>query len=127
MQTKDPRRRIVREILCVDRVEGGEVLGGRAEHIALHHIVERGPPAAAKALLELLHDQFALPLDRGAGGDLAGVAGSNGGRPETKIMLPARVTGDAGASALQQLEIGSTRTTSRFMTSTSTEDRWRQY
>src|SRR6187401_3578308 len=41
---------------------------------------------------------------------------SNGGSPETKIMLPARVTGDAGAPHFSsQEEIGSTRTTSRFM------------
>ncbi len=47
------------------------------------------------------------------------VAGSNGGRPETKIMLPARVTADAGAfQRSSQLEIGSTRITSRFMIGT---------
>src|ERR1700753_1887361 len=44
------------------------------------------------------------------------VTGSNGGRPETKIMLPARVTAEAGAfQRSSQGEIGSTRMTSRFM------------
>src|SRR5215469_9676681 len=49
-------------------------------------------------------------------GFISPVTGSNGGRPETKIMLPARVTAEAGAfQRSSQLEIGSTRMTSRFM------------
>jgi hypothetical protein len=52
-------------------------------------------------------------------GLISPVSGSKGGRPETKIMLPARVTAEAGAlNRSSQVEIGSTRTTSRFMTGT---------
>src|SRR5262249_30787867 len=44
------------------------------------------------------------------------VSGLNGGRPDTNTMLPARVTGEAGALKRSiQVEIGSTRTASRFM------------
>src|SRR5436305_15329864 len=50
-------------------------------------------------------------------GRILPVSGSNGGRPETKIMLPARVTGDPGGAlhCSRCEEIGSTRNTCRFM------------
>src|ERR1700758_3134763 len=49
-------------------------------------------------------------------GFISPVPGSNGGRPETKIMLPARGPAEAGAfQRSSQLDIGSTRITSRFM------------
>src|ERR1700743_2012384 len=49
-------------------------------------------------------------------GLISPVKGSNGGRPETKIMLPARVTAEVGAfQRSSQVEIGSTRMTSRFI------------
>jgi hypothetical protein len=48
------------------------------------------------------------------------VSGSNGGSPETKIMLPPRVTGEVGAfRRSSQDEIGSTRSASRLMAATS--------
>jgi hypothetical protein len=49
------------------------------------------------------------------------VSGSNGGNPETKIMLPARVTGDPGGDPHRSthVEIGSTRSASRFIGSPS--------
>src|SRR3954451_5403906 len=44
------------------------------------------------------------------------VSGSNGGSPATKIMLPARVTGETGAfRRSRNVEIGSTRSASRFI------------
>src|SRR5579883_1027249 len=56
------------------------------------------------------------------------VSGSNGGRPETNTMLPARVTGEAGTGfqRLRKVEIGSTRSASRFICSPSIWYRWRQ-
>src|SRR5687768_3370978 len=56
------------------------------------------------------------------------VCGSNGGKPETKIMLPARVTGDAGGAPhlSSQEEIGSTRRASRFMRHLRLADRRRK-
>ena len=68
---EDPRRQIIPEVFSVNRIEGGEVLRRGAEDVALHDVVERGA-GGLQALPELLHHELALPLDRGACGDLAG-------------------------------------------------------
>ena len=61
-----------------------------------------------QAALHLFEHEFGLAFDRR--GRISPVSGSNGGKPETKTMLPARVTGDPGAPHFSRKdEIGSTR------------------
>src|ERR1019366_9974225 len=78
---EDAGGRILREVMPVDRVDSREVFGGCKIDVALHYVLQRGA-RRLQAQFHLFEDQFGLALNRNR--QISPVAGSNGGKPETK-------------------------------------------